>query len=145
MPTINQLVRKRRKHQRIKTKARALQGNPFKAGIILATGVLNPKKPNSANRHFARIRLSNGIQVTAHIPGEGHRLQQHSNVLVRGGRVPDLPGVRYRVVRGCLDDHGVDPSRKWASDPHWGQSVPRRRSRSKYGVKADTGRALNYR
>lgn len=135
MPTINQLVRKARVPQHRKTKARALQQNPFKAGIVLRTGVLNPKKPNSANRHYCRVRLTTGVEVTCFIPGEGHRLQEHAVVLVRGGRCPDLPGVRYRVVRGTRDSAGVEPSKKW--DFKGTGPVKRNKARSKYGVKKD--------
>jgi len=120
MPTINQLVRKGRSHKVYRSKSPALQSNPFKRGVCLQVKTMTPKKPNSALRKIARVRLSNGIEVTAYIPGEGHNLQEHSIVLVRGGRVPDLPGVRYHVVRGTLDSAGVDD---------------RRRGRSKYGTK----------
>ena len=120
MPTINQLVRRGRSHKVYRSKSPALQSNPFKRGVCLQVKTMTPKKPNSALRKIARVRLSNGIEVTAYIPGEGHNLQEHSIVLVRGGRVPDLPGVRYHVVRGTLDAAGVDD---------------RRRGRSKYGTK----------
>ena len=135
MPTINQLVRKGRKPIAKKEMAPALQfthnaisgrsrrmnkGNPFKRGVCTQVRTMTPKKPNSALRKIARVRLSNGIEVTAYIPGEGHTLQEHSVVLVRGGRVKDLPGVRYHIVRGSLDTTGVDG---------------RKRARSKYGAK----------
>jgi small subunit ribosomal protein S12 len=120
MPTINQLVRKGRKKQESKSKSPVLEGNPFKRGVCVAVKTMTPKKPNSALRKIARVRLSNGREVTAYIPGEGHNLQEHSIVLVRGGRVRDLPGVRYHVVRGIDDAAGVQD---------------RRRSRSKYGTK----------
>lgn len=136
MPTMQQLVRKPRTRSRKKSKVPALQrafnvlknrpvflqkGSPFLQGVCIKVGTMTPKKPNSALRKYARVRLSNGIEVTAHIPGEGHNLQEHSIVLVRGGRVKDLPGVRYRIVRGVLDTGGVEG---------------RKRSRSVYGVKA---------
>lgn len=135
MPTINQLVRKGRKPIVKKEKAPALQfthnairgrsrrmpkGNPFKRGVCTQVRTMTPKKPNSALRKIARVRLTNNIEVTAYIPGEGHSLQEHSVVLVRGGRVKDLPGVRYHIVRGALDATGVEA---------------RRRGRSKYGAK----------
>ena len=134
MPTINQLVRKGRKARRGKTKAPALRftfnalkgrmlpgdGSPQKRGVCTQVRTMTPKKPNSALRKVARVRLTNGIEVTAYIPGEGHGLQEHSVVLVRGGRVKDLPGVRYHIVRGALDSTGVDK---------------KRRGRSKYGTK----------
>ncbi|NJN54660.1 MAG: 30S ribosomal protein S12 [Anaerolineae bacterium] len=136
MPTINQLVRKGRKAKTKKSTAPALQftfnsynqrrtrrpkGAPQKRGVCTQVKTMTPKKPNSALRKVARVRLSNGIEVTAYIPGEGHRLQDHSVVLVRGGRVKDLPGVRYHIVRGTLDSEGVDK---------------RKQGRSKYGAKA---------
>ena len=120
MPTINQLVRKGRTRLRKKTKAPALKGNPQMRGVCLVVKTTTPKKPNSALRKVARVRLTSGIEVTAYIPGIGHNLQEHSIVLVRGGRVKDLPGVRYHIVRGTLDAAGVEK---------------RRVSRSKYGVK----------
>ncbi len=120
MPTINQLVRKGRKAGRRKEKAPALQGSPQKRGVCVRVSTATPKKPNSALRKVARVRLTNGFEVTAYIPGEGHNLQEHSVVLVRGGRVKDLPGVRYHIVRGALDTAGVEE---------------RRRGRSKYGTK----------
>jgi small subunit ribosomal protein S12 len=120
MPTVNQLVRKGRKRQIQKTSAPALQNCPQRRGVCTRVYTTTPKKPNSALRKVARVRLSNGIEVTAYIPGEGHNLQEHSMVLVRGGRVKDLPGVRYHIVRGTLDASGVD-------DRHKG--------RSKYGAK----------
>ncbi|SHK32236.1 30S ribosomal protein S12 [Thermocrinis minervae] len=120
MPTINQLVRYGREVKKKKSKAPALQGNPQKRGVCVRVYTVTPKKPNSALRKVARVRLSNGIEVTAYIPGEGHNLQEHSIVLVRGGRVKDLPGVRYKIIRGVLDAAGV---------------AARRQSRSKYGTK----------
>ncbi len=120
MPTMNQLVRFGRKLQRAVSKRPDLEKNPQKKGVCLAVFTRTPKKPNSALRKVARVRLSNGREVTAYIPGEGHNLQEHSIVLVRGGRVRDLPGVRYHIVRGTLDAIGVEN---------------RRRSRSKYGTK----------
>jgi len=119
MPTINQLVRKARRQVRAKTKAPALQSCPQKRGVCTRVYTTTPKKPNSALRKVARVRLSNGIEVTAYIPGEGHNLQEHSLVLIRGGRVKDLPGVRYHIVRGQLDSAGV---------------TNRKKSRSKYGT-----------
>ena len=120
MPTLNQLVRKGRKMQVEKTKSPALQGNPQRRGVCTRVYTTTPKKPNSALRKVARVRLTSGIEVTAYIPGIGHNLQEHSVVLVRGGRVKDLPGVRYKIVRGALDTEGVKN---------------RKQSRSKYGVK----------
>lgn len=120
MPTINQLVRKGRKQIKSKSKAPALTKCPQRRGVCLLVTTRTPKKPNSALRKVARIRLTNGFEVTAYIGGEGHNLQEHSMVLVRGGRVKDLPGVRYHIVRGALDSLGVDG---------------RRRGRSKYGAK----------
>ncbi len=120
MPTINQLVRKGRKVKPRKSRTRALMQCPQRRGVCLQVTTRTPKKPNSALRKIARVRLTNGQEVTAYIGGEGHNLQEHSVVLVRGGRVRDLPGVRYHVVRGALDTLGVDE---------------RRRGRSKYGVK----------
>ena len=126
MPTINQLVRKGRVASRKKNKAPALTECPQRRGVCLLVKTMTPKKPNSALRKIARVRLTNGIEVTAYIPGVGHNLQEHSMVLVRGGRVKDLPGVRYHIVRGTLDCAGVN------DQPGWGQ---RRVSRSKYGTK----------
>ena len=120
MPTINQLIRLRRKSFKKRTKSPALQNSPFKKGVCLIVRTQTPKKPNSALRKIARVRLVNGHEVTAYIPGVGHNLQEHSIVLVRGGRVKDLPGVRYHIVRGKLDTAGVQD---------------RHRSRSKYGAK----------
>ena len=135
MPTINQLVRKGRQAKKSKTKAPALQytlnaytqkrtrrrkGAPQKRGVCTQVKTMTPKKPNSALRKVARVRLSNGIEVTAYIPGEGHNLQEHSVVMIRGGRVKDLPGVRYHIIRGTLDTQGVND---------------RRQRRSKYGAK----------
>ena len=141
MSTINQLLRKSRKQQRSKAKTPALQsvnntlrrrryelpgGSPFKRGVCLKVTTTTPKKPNSALRKIARVRLSNGLEVTAYIPGEGHNLQEHSIVLVRGGRVKDLPGVRYHIVRGVYDTAGVEG---------------RKQSRSMYGVKMPQDKA----
>jgi small subunit ribosomal protein S12 len=120
MPTINQLVRKGRKPQRSVSKSRVLDKCPQKRGVCTQVKTMTPKKPNSALRKVARVRLSNGKEVTAYIGGEGHNLQEHSIVLVRGGRVRDLPGVRYHVVRGTLDCAGVDD---------------RKQGRSKYGAR----------
>ncbi|MDG1840441.1 MAG: 30S ribosomal protein S12 [Chloroflexota bacterium] len=135
MPTINQLVRKPRKRKLSKTKSPALRlrfntlknrmlreptGAPQKRGVVTQVRTVTPKKPNSALRKVARVRLSNGLEVTAYIPGEGHTLQEHSVVLVKGGRIRDVPGVRYRVIRGALDATGVDG---------------RKRGRSKYGTR----------
>ena len=120
MATINQLVRKPRKRARTKSKVPALQGCPQKRGVCTRVYTTTPKKPNSALRKVARVRLTGGMEVTTYIGGEGHNLQEHSVILIRGGRVKDLPGVRYHVVRGCLDTSGV-------SD--------RRQGRSKYGAK----------
>ncbi len=120
MPTINQLVRKGREAVKSRTKSPALKGCPQKRGVCIRVYTTTPKKPNSALRKVARVRLTNGMEVTTYIPGEGHNLQEHSIVLVRGGRVKDLPGVRYHIVRGTLDSAGVQN---------------RRRSRSKYGAK----------
>ena len=120
MPTINQLIRKGRTSTKSKTKSPALESCPQKRGVCTRVMTVTPKKPNSALRKVARVRLSNGIEVTAYIPGMGHNLQEHSVVLIRGGRVKDLPGVRYHIVRGSKDTLGV---------------ADRKRSRSKYGAK----------
>ncbi|MFQ5844335.1 MAG: 30S ribosomal protein S12 [Planctomycetota bacterium] len=120
MPTINQLIRGGRKPKGTRSKSPALGRCPQRRGVCLQVKTMTPKKPNSALRKIARVRLSNGKEITAYIPGEGHNLQEHSIVLVRGGRVRDLPGVRYHVVRGTLDTGGVED---------------RRRGRSKYGAK----------
>ncbi len=120
MPTINQLVSSERKKVEKKSKAPALQNCPQRRGVCIRVYTTTPKKPNSALRKVARMRLTNGVEVTAYIPGEGHTLQEHSVVLVRGGRVKDLPGVRYHIVRGALDATGVEN---------------RRQGRSKYGAK----------
>ncbi len=120
MPTINQLVRKGRKLQKEKSNSPALDSCPQRRGVCTRVYTTTPKKPNSALRKVARVRLSNGIEVTAYIPGEGHNLQEHSLVLIRGGRIKDLPGVRYHIVRGTLDTQGVED---------------RRQARSKYGTK----------
>jgi small subunit ribosomal protein S12 len=114
MPTINQLVRKGREDKVEKTKTPALKGSPQRRGVCTRVYTTTPKKPNSALRKVARVRISGGIEVTAYIPGEGHNLQEHSVVLVRGGRVKDLPGVRYKVVRGTLDAAGVSDRKKAA-------------------------------
>ena len=120
MPTINQLIRKGRTKVESKTGAPALEGSPQKRGVCVRVYTTTPKKPNSALRKVARVRLTNGQEVTAYIPGEGHNLQEHSIVLIRGGRVKDLPGVRYHIIRGTLDTQGV---------------ASRKQSRSKYGAK----------
>ena len=120
MPTINQLVKRGRAKQVAKSKAPAMQASPQKRGVCTRVYTTTPKKPNSALRKVARVRLTNGIEVTAYIPGVGHNLQEHSVVLIRGGRVKDLPGVRYHIIRGTLDSIGVQD---------------RRQSRSKYGAK----------
>ena len=120
MTTINQLVRKGRKSKVSKSDVPALQGSPQKRGVCTRVYTTTPKKPNSALRKVARVRLTNGFEVTSYIPGEGHNLQEHSVVLIRGGRVKDLPGVRYHVIRGTLDTQGVND---------------RRQRRSKYGAK----------
>ena len=119
MPTINQLVRKGRRKVRIKSKSPALDGNPFRRGVCVQVMTRTPKKPNSAIRKVAKVRLTNGTEVISYIPDEGHNLQEHSIVLIRGGRVKDLPGVRYHVIRGTLDTQGVKD---------------RKRSRSLYGA-----------
>ena len=124
MPTISQLIRLGRRERRKKTKAPALKACPQRRGVCVQVRTMTPKKPNSALRKIARVRLTTRIEVTAYIPGEGHNLQEHSIVLVRGGRVKDLPGVRYHIVRGTLDASGVNA---------------RRKSRSKYGAKAPQG------
>ena len=120
MPTINQLVKQGRKSAEIKTKTPALKANPQKRGVCTAVRTSTPKKPNSALRQIARVKLVNGMEVTAYIPGIGHNLQEHSIVLVKGGRVKDLPGVRYKIIRGALDTAGVEN---------------RKQARSKYGAK----------
>ncbi len=120
MPTINQLVRKGRQKVTKRSSTPALRGNPQKRGVCTRVWTVTPKKPNSALRKVARVRLTNGIEITAYIPGIGHNLQEHSMVLVRGGRVKDLPGVRYHIIRGAEDAAGVEG---------------RRRGRSKYGTK----------
>jgi small subunit ribosomal protein S12 len=123
MPTVNQLVRKGRFVPKAKTKTPALQGAPQKRGVCTRVSTMTPKKPNSALRKVARVRLTNGMEVGAYIPGEGHNLQEHSVVLVRGGRVKDLPGYRYKVIRAALDASGVSA---------------RKQARSKYGAKRGT-------
>ncbi|MBL7128518.1 MAG: 30S ribosomal protein S12 [Ignavibacteria bacterium] len=120
MPTINQLIRKGRKVQKLKSKAPAMESCPQKRGVCTRVYTTTPKKPNSALRKVARVRLTNGIEVTAYIPGEGHNLQEHSIVLIRGGRIKDIPGVRYHIIRGALDTAGVEN---------------RKKARSKYGAK----------
>ena len=120
MPTINQLIRKPRVAKPRRNKVPAMEANPQKRGVCSRVYTTTPKKPNSALRKIARVRLTNGMEVTAYIPGEGHNLQEHSVVLIRGGRVKDLPGVRYHIIRGALDARGVDS---------------RRQGRSKYGAK----------
>ena len=120
MPTINQLVKKSRRKPTWKSKAPAMGGSPQKRGVCTRVYTTTPKKPNSALRKVARVRLTNGIEVTAYIPGEGHNLQEHSIVMIRGGRVKDLPGVRYHIIRGTLDTAGV---------------ADRKQGRSKYGTK----------
>ena len=120
MSTVNQLIRKPRKKRKVKTDVPALKGSPQKRGVCTRVYTTTPKKPNSALRKVARVRMTNGLEVTAYIPGEGHTLQEHSVVLIRGGRVKDLPGVRYHIIRGALDATGVDG---------------RKRGRSKYGTK----------
>jgi small subunit ribosomal protein S12 len=122
MPTINQLIKKGRKVLKTKKKSLALEGSPQKKGVCVSVRTLTPKKPNSALRKVARVRLSSGKMVTAYIPGEGHNLQEHSIVLVRGGRVKDLPGVKYHIIRGTLDTAGVEE---------------RKKARSKYGRKKE--------
>ena len=123
MPTINQLVRKGRTKIKKRSKSPVLDACPHKRGVCLQVKTMTPKKPNSALRKVARVRLSNGKEITAYIPGEGHNLQEHSIVLVRGGRVKDLPGVRYKVIRGALDAAGVDG---------------RKQARSRYGAKKES-------
>ena len=120
MPTINQLIRKGRKKSIKKSTAPALKACPQKRGVCTRVYATTPKKPNSALRKVARVRLTNGMEVTSYIPGEGHNLQEHNSVLIRGGRVKDLPGVRYHIIRGTLDSQGVND---------------RRQGRSKYGAK----------
>lgn len=126
MPTINQLIRKGRRSKKGKSKAPALKGSPLRRGVCVRVYTTTPKKPNSALRKVARVRLTGGAEVTAYIPGIGHNLQEHSVVLVRGGRVKDLPGVRYHIVRGALDTTGVEG---------------RQQARSKYGAKTGKGGA----
>ena len=122
MPTINQLIRKGREPQKAKSKVPAMEQNPQKRGVCTRVYTTTPKKPNSALRKVARVRLTSGIEVTAYIPGVGHNLQEHSIVLVRGGRVKDLPGVRYKIIRGSLDTQGVRN---------------RKQARSRYGAKKE--------
>lgn len=125
LPTVNQLLRKGRKQIEKKNKVPALKGSPQRRGVCVQVRTLTPKKPNSALRKIARVRLSSGFEVTAYIPGEKHNLQEHSSVLIRGGRVKDLPGVRYHIIRGALDTQGVGV----------GRYVQRNKGRSKYGTK----------
>ncbi len=120
MASVSERIRKKRQQKVVKTKSQALQGCPARRGVCLRVYTVTPKKPNSALRKVCRVKLTNGFEVTAYIGGEGHNLQEHSVVLIRGGRVKDLPGVRYHVIRGCLDTSGVDK---------------RRNGRSKYGAK----------
>src|SRR2546425_6000301 len=122
MPTVHQLVKNGRERPRVKTKSPALRGSPQRRGVCTRVYTTTPKKPNSALRKVARVRLTTGVEVTAYIPGIGHNLQEHSIVLVRGGRVRDLPGVRYKIIRGALDASGV---------------VNRKQARSRYGAKRD--------
>jgi small subunit ribosomal protein S12 len=129
MPTINQLIRKGRKLKVRKTKSPALQSCPQRRGVCTIVRTMTPKKPNSALRKVARVRLTNGIEITAYIPGIGHNLQEHSVVLVRGGRVKDLPGVRYHIIRGTLDCQGVE------EQPTTRNKDRRKQGRSKYGSK----------
>ncbi|HDH88421.1 MAG: 30S ribosomal protein S12 [Deltaproteobacteria bacterium] len=124
MPTINQLIKNGRQRIKKKIKTPALRGSPQKRGVCIRVYTSTPKKPNSALRKVARVRLTNGIEVTSYIPGVGHNLQEHSVVLIRGGRVKDLPGIRYHIIRGTLDSSGVED---------------RRRGRSKYGTKKPKG------
>src|SRR6478672_10912084 len=124
MPTINQLIRRERQIQKRKTASPALQGSPQKRGVCIRVYTTTPKKPNSALRKVARVRLTNGLEVTSYIPGVGHNLQEHSIVMIRGGRVKDLPGIRYHIIRGSLDTAGV---------------TGRKQSRSKYGAKQPKG------
>lgn len=126
MPTVNQLIRNARRKPKYKSKSAALKGSPQARGVCTRVFTQTPKKPNSALRKVARVKLSTGIEVTAYIPGEGHNLQEHSVVLVRGGRVPDLPGVKYHIVRGTLDTAGVEN---------------RKQGRSRYGAKRSTAAA----
>ena len=126
MPTVSQLIRFGRRLRRKKSKSPALKSSPQRRGVCVQVRTMTPKKPNSALRKIARVRLTTGIEVTSYIPGEGHNLQEHSIVLVRGGRVKDLPGVRYHIIRGTLDAAGVNQ---------------RRKSRSKYGAKMPQGGA----
>ena len=123
MPTIQQLVRKGRKSKATKVRTPALKGSPQRRGVCTRVYTHTPKKPNSALRKVARVRLTSGVEVTAYIPGEGHNLQEHSIVLVRGGRVKDLPGVRYKIIRGALDASGVNA---------------RQQARSRYGAKRES-------
>jgi small subunit ribosomal protein S12 len=132
MPTISQLVRKGRKRVVKKSKSPAMKGNPQKRGVCVVVRTMTPKKPNSALRKIARVRLSNGIEVTAYIPGIGHNLQEHSMVMIRGGRVKDLPGVRYHILRGALDTQGT--KNRMSSRSKYGTKKP------KPGAAAETGK-----
>lgn len=123
MPTINQLIRHGRHPQKRRNKVPAMQASPQKRGVCTRVYTTTPKKPNSALRKVARVRLTNGFEVTAYIPGEGHNLQEHSVVLIRGGRVKDLPGVRYHIIRGALDTQGV--SKRKQSRSHYGAKRPK--------------------
>ncbi len=129
LPTVNQLIRKGRRKLKKKAKTPALKGSPQRRGVCTAVRTGTPKKPNSALRKIARVRLTSGFEVTAYIPGEKHNLQEHSVVLIRGGRVKDLPGVRYHIIRGALDTEGVGI----------GRYVQRNQRRSKYGTKKPKG------
>jgi small subunit ribosomal protein S12 len=131
MPTINQLIRRCRKKPRKRNKTPALQGCPQKRGVVTRVYIVEPKKPNSAKRRVIRVKLTNGLEVSAYDPGEGTNIVEHANVLVRGGRVKDLPGVRYHIVRGALDSKGADGPT--STNPN--EKIFRNVSRSKYGVK----------
>ena len=128
MPTINQLIKKGRSKVKVKSSSPALESNPQKKGVCIRVYTTTPKKPNSALRKVAKVRLSNGYEVIAYIPGEGHNLQEHSIVLVRGGRVRDLPGVRYKIVRGVYDCAGVEGRKR--SRSHYGAKKPKLKSKS---------------
>ncbi len=137
MPTIAQLIRKGRKPFRTKSDAPALRGAPQRRGVCTRVYTVTPKKPNSALRKVARVRLTSGTEVTAYVPGIGHTLQEHSVVLVRGGRVKDLPGVRYHIVRGALDCTGVNEQNSTSAENKW-----RNQGRSKYGTKKPKAKAV---
>lgn len=134
MPTINQLVRRGRKKKPKRVKARVLEGRPQLSGIVLSAGIIEPRKPNSGQRKYCRVRLSTGVEVTCLIPGEGHNIQEHSRVLVRAGNSPDLSGIKYKVIRGPRDCHGITDSPKF--------KTRRNRGRSKYGSKKPTAEEL---